>query len=441
MSNELVKKTVLPSGLRVVTEALPDRESVSIGVWVGVGSRHETLEVAGVSHFLEHMVFKGTPTRSAKEIAYSLERLGGVLNAFTTREHTCYHARILSDDLPMAVDVLAELSTRATIPGGEVLKERKVISEEIKDTEDTPHEHIHDLFAEHIWPGHPIGRPIAGTLATVNATTRAWLADHRKQFYRPDRILVAASGGLSHSKVLALVKKHFRFGDVSRIPVQTEAPNGRRPLRVVVGKDISQTHVVLGFPTWPFADKRRYSSLVATNLLGGGMSSRLFQSVREKRGLVYSIYSFQDSLRDAGYFAVYFACDPTQVVQASNLVLAELGRLSRNKISARELHDAKSQLKGNLALGLESTSSRMHRLARHELYLGGHVAPKETLKSIDKVSSADIAHVSSEAFVADNVAMTILGPVDEGALSAISWNKLKPTSRHSARATEQQALV
>ena len=441
MSAELVKKTVMPNGLRVVTEALPDRESVSIGVWVCVGSRHETPEVAGVSHFLEHMVFKGTPTRSAKEIAFSLERLGGVLNAFTTREHTCFHARILEDDLATAVDVLADLSTRATIPGAEVLKERKVISEEIKDTEDTPHEHIHDLFAEHIWPGHPIGRPIAGTLDTVNATTRAWLADHRKRFYRPDRILVAASGGLSHSKLMALVKKYFRFGEVSRAPVQTDAPNGRKPLRVVVGKDISQTHVVLGFPTWPFADKRRYTALVTTNLLGGGMSSRLFQSVREKRGLVYSIYAFQDALEDAGYVAVYFACDPTQVVEASNLVLAELGKLRRNKVPAVELHDAKSQLKGNLALGLESTSSRMHRLARHELYLGGHVAPKETLKSIDKVSSSDIARVSAEAFVTDNVAITILGPVDEGALSAISWDKLSPSHRRSKVASVQQSLV
>lgn len=429
MPSELVKKTTLPSGLRVITETLPDRESIAIGVWVEVGSRHESPEVAGVSHFLEHMVFKGTPTRSSKKIAIELERLGGVLNAFTTREHTCYHARILNDDLPVAVDLLADLATRALIPAHEVIKERKVISEEIKDSQDTPHEHVHDVFAEQMWPGESIGRPIAGSLETVNDTTRNWLSAHRTRYYRPDRMVVAASGALSHAKLLAMVKKHFRFEKAATPMPEVKFVNGVLPQRTVTTREINQTHVVLGFPTWPFIDRRRYAALVTTNLLGGGMSSRLFQTVREKRGLVYSIYAFQDSFVDTGFLAVYFACEPKQIVVATELVLGELGKITRQTVPAVELKDAKSQLKGNLALGLESTSSRMHRLARHELYLGDYVAPKQTMKSIGKVSAADIHEVATEAFTAERVALSVLGPVDEQLLQSINWDKLKTVRR------------
>ncbi|HWO56715.1 MAG TPA: pitrilysin family protein [bacterium] len=431
MPSEIVKKTQLPSGLRVITESLPDRESVSLGIWIEVGSRHEDLKVAGVSHFLEHMVFKGTPTRSAKQIATELERLGGVLNAFTTREHTCYHARILCDDLPVAVDLLADIATRATIPGAEVVKERKVIAEEIKDTQDTPHEHIHDVFAEQMWPDHPIGRPIAGSLESVRRTTRERLTQHRRLFYRPDRIVVAASGALSHNRLLALVKRHLDLPAPSVAPPLTPAVNGTQPRRAVISREINQTHVLIGFPTWPFVDKRRYAALVTTNLMGGGMSSRLFQSVREKRGLVYSIYAFQDSFVDTGFFAVYFACDPAQVVVAADLVLEELGKLRRQAIPAAELRDAQSQLKGNLALGLESTSSRMHRLARHELYLGGYVTPKQTMRSIDKVTVRDVAGVATEAFLPERAAASILGPVDQSVLDRIDWGRLDKKPRRA----------
>jgi predicted Zn-dependent peptidase len=320
---------------------------------------------------------------------------------------------------------LSDIATRATIPAQEVVKERKVISEEIKDSQDTPHEHVHDVFAEQMWPGESIGRPIAGSLTTVNETTRAWLAAHRSRFYRPDRMVVAASGSLSHAKLLALVKKHIHFEKSESPMPEINLVNGVQPRRMVSARDINQTHVVLGFPTWPFKDKRRYAALVATNLLGGGMSSRLFQTVREKRGLVYSIYAFQDSFLDTGFFAVYFACDPAQVVLATDLVLEELGKIGNKTIPSTEIKDAKSQLKGNLALGLESTSSRMHRLARHELYLGDYVAPKQTMKSIDKVTAADVAAIAKEAFTEDRVAMSILGPVDDRLLSSIDWGKLR----------------
>jgi predicted Zn-dependent peptidase len=429
MNRGSVKKTVMPNGLRIISEALPDRDSVTIGAWIEVGSRHEDPAVAGVSHFLEHMVFKGTESRSAKEIALALERLGGVLNAFTTREHTCYHARVLGDDLPTAVEILADLSTRAKLPAAEVVKERKVIAEEIKDVHDTPHEYIHDLFAEQIWPGHPIGRPVAGTLKTVAGTTREELRNHRQAFYRPDRIVIAASGGLKHDHLVRLVRRQFRFSPSAGRPGAFAAPNGPAPRRTVATRPINQTHVCVGMPTWSFADRRRYATLVANSVLGGGMSSRLFQTVREKRGLVYTIAAFHDSFQDTGFFAVYFACDPSQVVKAIDLVLMEMGRLARQPVPAVELHDAKSQLRGNLLLGLESTSSRMHRLARHELYLGRYIPPRETMKAIEAVRARDIVAMARDAFGTDRVALSILGPVNDKVLDHIDWDRLSPAQR------------
>ncbi|MEW5701023.1 MAG: pitrilysin family protein [Candidatus Zixiibacteriota bacterium] len=429
MTKGRVAKTVFVNGLRIVSETLLDRDSVAIGVWVEVGSRHEEPDVAGVSHFLEHMVFKGTQTRSAREIALSLERLGGMLNAFTTREHTCYHARILGENLPQAVDVLADLATRARLPAAEVRKERKVIAEEIKDVQDTAHEHIHDLFAEQVWPGHPIGRPVAGTLETVAATTRAALGSHRRAFYRPDRIVVAASGGLAHDHLTRLVRRHFHLPRPTSPARPMASPDGLAPRRGVNARDIKQTHVCIGVPTWAFADRRRYATLVTNSVLGGGMSSRLFQTVRERRGLVYTISAFHDSFQDTGFFAVYFACDPRQVVKAINLVLAEMGRLSRQTVPPVELHDAKSQLRGNLLLGLESTSARMHRLARHELYLGRQIPPRATMKAIEGVRAAELVALAREAFTPDRVALSILGPVDEAVLDQIDWNKLGVRAR------------
>jgi len=390
---------------------MPDRDSVTIGVWVEVGSRYEDDATAGVSHFLEHMVFKATPTRSAREIALEVERLGGSLNAFTSREHTCYHARVVGRDLPTALEILADLSTRATLPAAEVQKERLVIAEEIKDAHDTPNEWVHDLFAMQMWPGHSIGRSIAGTIPTVMGTTRETLHKHRARFYRPDRMLIAACGNLSHAKLVSLVKKAFTIDTPTGRVEAPSTPNGAMVQRGVAHREINQTHVCLGFPLWKFADPRRHTVLVISNILGGGMSSRLFQSVREQRGLVYAIYPIQDSYQDAGFLGVYFACDPKHMLEASNLVLKEMGQLAYGRIGATELDDVKSQLRGNLLLGLESTSSRMHRIARHELYLGDYVTPAQTMKAIRKVSAADIRNVASEAFVPDRLAMAVLGPV------------------------------
>ncbi|MEW5875295.1 MAG: pitrilysin family protein [Candidatus Zixiibacteriota bacterium] len=427
------QKTVRKDGLRIVTETMPGQRSLALGIWFDVGSRYEPDPIAGASHFLEHMVFKGTPTRNAREIALYLERLGGVLNAFTTREHTCYHARVLDEHLPEAVSLLSDISTRATLPPHEVVKERGVICEEIKDVEDTPNEAVHDLFTASLWPNHPVGRPIMGSIQTVSAMTKGALAAYRKKYYTADRVVVAASGGLTHEKVCKLVDKHLKL-PASNGNLDAVSPNGIVPRRAIGQRDIKQTHVVLGMPTWPFADSRRYALLIGNNLLGGGMSSRLFQTVREKRGLVYSIFAFHDSLRDTGHFAVYFACDPTQTVHATDLVLREIGRLASTPIPSKELSDVKSQLKGNLVLGLESTQSRMHRLARHELYLGRHIPPESTMKSIDGVRASDVMTMARDAFTEDALALSIIGPVTEDILGQVRWDNLAP--RRSKRPTK-----
>ena len=417
-----------------MTESLPAHHSVAIGVWVDVGSRYEPDAIAGTSHFLEHMVFKGTPTRNAKEIASYIERLGGVLNAFTSREHTCYHARILDEHLPEAVSLLSDIATRATLPSREVLKERNVICEEIKDVNDTPNEAVHDLFTESLWPGHPVGRPIMGSIESVSATTRKTLASYRASHYTADRVVVVASGGLSHQKLLRLIKQHLQVPDKPKQPVTAPAPNGVRPVRRVDTRAINQTHVCIGVPTWAFNDKRRYPLLLANNILGGGMSSRLFQTVREKRGLVYTIFAFHEFMKDTGHFGVYFACDPSQTIKAIELVLQELGRLTTGAVTATELADIKSQLKGNLVLGLESTQSRMHRLARHELYLGEHIPVERTMKSIDGVKASEIEGIARHIFAPEGVAASIVGPVTEDIFGQINWDKIRPRRRRAKAA-------
>jgi predicted Zn-dependent peptidase len=428
VSKSQVKKTVLPDGLRVVTETIPTHHSVAIGIWVDVGSRYEPDDIAGTSHFLEHMVFKGTPTRNAQEIALFLERLGGVLNAFTSREHTCYHARVLDEHLPEAVALLADIATNATLPAKEVTKERNVICEEIKDVHDTPHEHVHDMFTGSLWPGQPVGRPIMGSIETVTAATRARLAGYRQMHYTADRVVIAASGGLTHDAVLKLVRKHVRFPKPGKTPVTAPSPNGTQTAKLVDSRDIKQTHVCLGVPTWGFPDNRRYPLLVANNILGGGMSSRLFQTVREKRGLVYSIFAFHDFYRDAGHFGVYFACDPKNTVKAIDLVLKEMSRLANTPITATELADVKAQLKGNMILGLESTSARMHRLARHELYLGRHIPVEQTMKEFEAITAAQVMSVARDAFLSNRLALSVVGPLGVDLVGRINWNQLRPKS-------------
>lgn len=419
------KKTVLKNGLRVISESVPAFRSVSVGLWVEIGSRHEAEQQAGISHFLEHMVFKGTRTRSARAIAVALESLGGTLNAFTAREQTCYYARMLGEHLPEAMDVLADILVNPKVSSADVDQERKVICEEIRDVEDAPSDFLHDLFCENLWLGHPIGRPIMGSVRTVNKITRKELVSHLRAHYTPENIIVAAAGNVDQDHLVRLVKKHCRFAGKNSAGELQQPPSNAPMRNCVQQRDLNQAHVCIGARAIPFLDKRRYALLVLNNLLGGGMSSRLFQTLREKRGLVYAIYSFHDFFKDTGIFGVYFGTDPHQTVQASDLVFEEFKKVKRRLVSSHLLHDVKNQTKGNFILGLESTSNRMHRLARQEMFSGAYIPVHRTMAAVDRVSARDILDFANEVFTPEGVSVAMIGAMGKRTLRNMDWGKLK----------------
>ncbi len=418
------KKTVLKNGLRVVTENVPGFRSVALGLWVEVGSRDETKSLAGISHFLEHMVFKGTKRRTPKEIAAALESLGGSINAFTAREQTCYFARMLDEHLPQALDVLADLLVTPRLSLRNIVKERNVICEEIHDVEDAPSDLVHDLFCENLWVGHAVGRPIMGSVKSVTKIARRDLVDHLHKNYTPAKVIVVASGSVDHERLVRLVRRHCRFA-VSNGAKKPQRSPSAVPLRsVVYERDLNQTHVCLGVRAIPFLDQRRHVLLVLDNLLGGGMSSRLFQSVREKHGLVYSIYTFHDYFKDTGIFGVYFGTTPQQTIKATDLVLQEFGNLKRRLVPSNLLHDLKNQIKGNLILGLESSSNHMHRLARYEIFTGNYQSARQTMAAIDRVTAREIRDLAHEIFEPDKVVASMLGPLGQKTSAKLDWAKL-----------------
>jgi len=425
MRNEaLYKKTVLPSGLRIVTENLPASKSVSIGIWVNVGSRDEPTEENGISHFIEHMAFKGTKKRDARRIAHELESVGGSLNAFTSREQTCYYARILDRHLDRAVDVLADILKNSLFDPQELEKEKNVILEEIKDVEDSPADWVHDLFAENIWKDHPLGKPIIGRRERIKSFDRSRLLFYLSSKYLAEQVVVAASGNVSHSRLVNLVRAKLVFPSANgAMPLNRFAP-GETGDRSVKSKETSQAHVCLGVPSVSFKDRRRYACLILNTVLGGGMSSRLFQKVREERALAYSIYSYHDFYEDTGVLGIYLATSPEQVAPAVDLVLDELVKIKSGKLSRSEMESAKEQLKGNLVLGLESTSSRMNRLARNEILLGEHVPLKKALEAIDAVKPSEVADQTNTLFSESRFSASFLGSLDSDVLNKIDWAKI-----------------
>ncbi|MBD3168954.1 MAG: insulinase family protein [candidate division Zixibacteria bacterium] len=412
-------KTILDNGIRVISERIPSVRSISIGVWVDVGSRDESKEINGISHFIEHMVFKGTPKRSAQQIAASLESLGGSLNAFTSREQTCYFAKILDEHLLNAVEVISDILLNSLFEEKEIAKEKKVVIEEINDVEDTPSDLIHDIFASTIWENNSMGYPILGTVDTVNSFTRDTITSYLEKNYSPNRIIVAASGHLDHSDLLAMVNSHFLLDP----PASENGSNRLYPetvgTRRCQQKDIAQVHVTLGFPTIEFSDPRRSALLILNNILGGGMSSRLFQAVREEAGLVYSIYSFMDFFLGQGLMGTYFATTRGQVDQALELIYSVFKGIKNNSLTEEELYYAKSQLKGNLVLGLENTSNRMNRIARHEILYGDFLSIDDTIASIDAVSVDDVVSIANDILVNDKLTIAALGSVDEKELISL----------------------
>jgi predicted Zn-dependent peptidase len=415
----LVRSTVLPGGLRIVTESVPTVRSVTFGVWVGVGSRDESPRQAGCSHYLEHVLFKGTERRSALEISSAVDALGGELNAFTTKEYTCYYARVLDADLPTAVDVVLDVVTSALLLPDDVDNERGVILEEIAMHDDDPTDSVHDEFAQAVFGPSPLGRPILGTVDSIERLSRTTINGYYRRNYRPDRMVVSAAGNLDHGAVVRMVRRAFEraggLGDPSTEPAPPRVgghPPHRRPDVHLVTRPTEQANLVLGMPGISRVDDRRFALGVLNSALGGGMSSRLFQEVREKRGLVYSVYSYNAQYADAGLFGIYAGCLPERVDQVLDLCRTELAKVVEGGITTDELARGKGQLRGSLVLGLEDTSSRMTRIGKSELLYGELLSVDELLRRIDAVTPDDVRQVADEVLGAAPT-LAVVGPFDD----------------------------
>jgi predicted Zn-dependent peptidase len=420
-----VRRTVLPNGMRILTEAIPTMRSVSFGIWVGVGSRDETPELAGVSHFLEHLLYKGTERRSALEISAALEAVGGETNAFTTREYTCYYARVLDEDLPLAVDVVCDLLAGSVLDEADVETERGVILEEIAMHDDEPADAVHDRFYQALLGQHPLGRPISGTVESISALTHRQVLDFYRSRYVAPHMVVTAAGNLEHSAVVAAVDE--AFAGVKRFAVAGE-PAGLRTVGQPVitrqevdvqNRDTEQANLLIGCPAPARLDERRFALGVLNNAIGGGMSSRLFQEIRERRGLAYSVYSYTSQYADAGVFAVYAGCAPTKAEEVLSLARAELDVVAHAGLSDEEISRGKGMLKGSLVLGLEDTGSRMSQLGKGELLYGEPLGVDELLRRINAVTPEQVGSVAATV-LSQPMSLAVVGPFpQDGFRSAI----------------------
>ncbi|NQT35529.1 insulinase family protein [bacterium] len=404
------KRTVLDSGLRVVTEDMPNIRSLAIGFWFDSGSRDEPDELAGIAHFLEHMNFKGTDRRSAVAIARQIEGRGGHLNAFTSKESTCYHARIVDQQLSRAVDILADISQNSTCKPDDVEKERGVIIEELKSVEDTPDELVFEHFITQLYNRHPMGRSVLGSRASLQTINRDKLINYRSVNYSPSRMVVAVAGNIDHNRLVRMIEKRFSNKVTScpdRVPPVEEI---KKDQRQDLYTKTQQAHICWGCRAYSYGDNRKYSLLILNTLLGGGMSSRLFQHIRERHGLAYSVFSFLETYFDTGLFGIYAGTEPDQAERTLRMIRRELREIVRNPVSARTLQRTKDQLKGNLILGLESPGNRMHRLAKMELYASEWLSLDDVVDRIDAVTVEDIQKVANDLFVERPNYTTILWP-------------------------------
>jgi predicted Zn-dependent peptidase len=418
-----VCRTVLPNGMRVLTEAIPAMRSVSFGIWVGVGSRDETGPLAGVSHFLEHLLFKGTRRRTALDISAELEAVGGETNAFTTKEYTCYYARVLDEDLPLAVDVITDLVADSVLDEADVETERGVILEEIAMHDDEPGDLAHDLFYEALFGDHPLGRPISGTVASISAMTRTQVLEFYRDRYVAPQLIVTAAGNLDHDTVVAAVREGFARVDrfsAAATPFGLRAADSpattRQDVRVH-NKDTEQANLLLGCPAPARLDERRFALGVLNNALGGGMSSRLFQEIREKRGLAYSVYSYTSQYADAGVFGVYAGCAPGKADEVLSLVREELAKVAADGITEQEIVRGKGMLKGSLVLGLEDTGSRMTQLGKGELLYGEPLTADDLLRRIESVTDDQVRSVASQ-LLTQPMSLAVVGPFSDHDFSA-----------------------
>ncbi|AYG80053.1 putative zinc protease [Streptomyces hundungensis] len=414
-----VRRTTLPGGLRVVTETLPSVRSATFGIWVQVGSRDETPTLNGATHYLEHLLFKGTHKRSALDISSALDAVGGEMNAFTAKEYTCYYARVLDTDLPLAIDVVCDMLTDSLILAEDIDAERGVILEEIAMTEDDPGDCVHDLFAHTMLGDTPLGRPVLGTVDTINALTQAQISRFYKKHYDPRHLVVAAAGNVDHATVVRQVRKAFeKAGALSQTDAVPLAPrSGARTLKAagrmeILNRRTEQAHVVLGMPGLARTDERRWALGVLNTALGGGMSSRLFQEVREKRGLAYSVYSYTSGFADCGLFGVYAGCRPSQVHDVLKICRDELDRVANEGLTDDEIRRAVGQLSGSTVLGLEDTGALMNRIGKSELCWGEQMSVDDMLARMAEVTPDDVREVARDV-LGQRPSLSVIGPLKD----------------------------
>ncbi|HEX6447780.1 MAG TPA: pitrilysin family protein [Streptosporangiales bacterium] len=416
-----VRRTVLPGGLRVLTEAVPNVRSVSFGIWVGVGSRDESPALAGTSHYLEHLLFKGTQRRTALDIAAEIDAVGGEMNAFTTKEYTCFYARVLDADLPLAIDVVCDMITSSSVASADVDNERGVVLEEIAMNDDDPGDVVQDTFAATLFGDTPLGRPILGTVESIKALTRRQVSGYYRRRYKAPHMVVAAAGNLDHAKVVRQVRSAFAGADALGSPDDAPAPprTGTAaalagPARnvAVVHRGTEQANLVLGTPGLSRTDDRRFALGVLNAALGGGMSSRLFQEVREKRGLAYNVFSYASQYAGAGLFGIYAGCQPDKVDDVLAICRDELVAVADHGIGADELERGKGQLRGGAVLGMEDMSSRMSRLGKSELVYGELLSVDQILARVDAVTLDDVRQVARD-LLEGRLNLAVVGPFDE----------------------------
>jgi len=414
-------KTVLKDGLRIISEKIPSARSISIGIWVDVGSRDEQTEENGISHFVEHMLFKGTKKRTAKKIASSLESLGGNINAFTSREQTCYMAVILDEHLEQAVDVLSDILMNSTLTAKNIAREKSVILEEIHEVRENPSDLVHEYFSENFWSNQPLGRSILGTEENVLSFGRKDFKNYMKNSYLAGRVVISAAGNVSHRKLVELIKKKFQF------PAGTGSRGEDATAPSMFSKHIytngsAQNHLCLGFPGLQFRHRDRYNLLGLYTYLGSGMSSVLFQKIREEKGMAYSIYAFADFFRDNGMMGIYFGTDKKHLSEAIETTLKELKKVKKNRLPNSKLDNIKAQIKGHLTLALESTNGRMGRMARQELLGNEYIPLGKALKDIDRIKPNDILEIARKTFISDGMTVTSLGPGTEKELNKVDFS-------------------
>jgi predicted Zn-dependent peptidase len=406
-----IRKTVLPNGLLVLTESMPHLRSVSMGAWIGSGSRDEAAEVNGISHFVEHMVFKGTTSRSAQQIAREVDTIGGNLDAFTGKEMVCFNIKVLDQNVPPALEVLADLVLHPTFTPDELAREQGVILEEIKMDEDNPDYLVHEVWTQNFWKGDALGRPILGTAKTVSSFNQQIVFDFYAGRFTPQNMVFSAAGNLDHDVFVAQVEKEFRSLAASgeQAVQKIAAPRATPHITLKRKKSLEQVQFCLGVPAPPVNDARRYGVYLLNTMLGGGMSSRLFQTIREDQGLAYSIYSEMNPFRDTGSICIYAGASVDKTQKVLQLTLKELRRLKEEAVSDVELKRAKDQLKSNMVIGLESSGSRMTNLARQQMYFGRFFGVDEMMEEIDAVTTADVQELAQELFQPETMALTLLG--------------------------------